>query len=72
MVGQAVLDHGKYVQWRVREVLKPVRAPVHCEVCVGSVCEVCVWGVCVCVCVCEVCVCGVCVCVRCVWECVCV
>ena len=37
MVGQAVLNHGKYVQRRVGEVFKPVRAPVHC--------------VCVCVCV---------------------
>lgn len=32
MEGQHILYHAQYIDWRVREILKPVGAPVHCSI----------------------------------------
>ena len=32
MVCQAVLNHGQQVEWRVREIVKPIHTPVGCGV----------------------------------------
>ena len=32
MVCEAVLNHGQQVEWRVREIVKPIHTPVGCGV----------------------------------------